>query len=80
MTTQHTENNSLIESLKLFQAKVNGQTTLEELTAEFEKLAPIFLYGGYINVRNDYHIYIRTVEFYFHSEISKCKNYHFFTF
>ena len=68
MMNQHIETNFLIESLKLFQTKVNGQTTLEELTAEFEKLAPIFLYGGYINVRNDYHIYIRTVEFYFHSE------------
>ena len=65
---QHIETNSLLESLKLFQGNVNGQTTLEELTAEFEKLAPVFLYGGYINVRNDYHIYIRTVEFYFHSE------------
>lgn len=68
MTTQHIETNSLLYSLKLFQAKVNGQTTLEELTAKFEELAPVFLYGGYINVRNEYHIYIRTVEFYFHSE------------
>ena len=68
MMTQHIKTNSLIESLRLFQAKVNGQTVLEELTAEFEKLAPVFLYGGYISVRNDYHIYIRTVEFYFHSE------------
>lgn len=68
MMTQHIKTYSLIESLRLFQTKVNGQTTLEELTAEFEKLAPVFLYGGYISVRNDYHIYIRTVEFYFHSE------------
>ncbi len=34
----------------------------------FEKLAPAFLYGGYIQVRNDYRVYIKTVEFYFHSE------------
>ena len=74
MMTQHIKTNSLIESLRLFQAKVNGQTTLEELTAEFEKLAPLFLYGGYINVRNDYHIHIRTVEFYFHSEIDSARS------
>ena len=74
MLTQHIKTNSLIESLRLFQVKVNGQTTLEELTAEFEKLAPLFLYGGYINVRNDYHIYIRTVEFYFHSEIDSARS------
>ncbi|MBP5366655.1 MAG: hypothetical protein J6Y82_12185 [Bacteroidales bacterium] len=41
------------------------ETKLQEL---FEKLAPTFLYGGYIKVRDDYEIYIRTVEFYFHSE------------
>lgn len=74
MMTQHIKTNSLIESLKLFQAKVNGQTTLEELTAEFKELAPVFLYGGYINVRNEYHIYIRTVEFYFHSEIDSASS------
>lgn len=68
MMNQRIETNSLIESLKFFQAKVNRQTTLDELTEEFEKLAPVFLYGGYIKVRNDYLIYIRTVEFYFHSE------------
>lgn len=68
MTTKHITTNTLLESLRRFQEKVNEQTALEELTTEFEKLAPVFLYGGYINVRNDYHIYIRTVEFYFHSE------------
>jgi len=40
----------------------------KELQKEFKALAPTFLYGGYIQVREDYHIYIRTVEFYFHSE------------
>lgn len=34
----------------------------------FRELAPSFLYGGYIQVRVDYEVYIRTVEFYFHSE------------
>lgn len=38
------------------------------LQKKIEKLAYDFLYGGYINVRDEYRIYIRTVEFYFHSE------------
>ena len=33
-----------------------------------EKLAPYFLYGGYIRVLNRYRIYIKRVEFYFHCE------------
>ena len=40
----------------------------KELQESFRALAPAFLYGGYIQVREDYQIYIRTVEFYFHSE------------
>lgn len=32
------------------------------------KLAETFLFGGYINVRNQYHIYLRVVEFYYHEE------------
>ena len=44
------------------------QQLLQKLQMEFIKLAPAFLCGGYIKVRDDYRIYIRTVEFYFHSE------------
>lgn len=43
----------------------NNEADLQNL---FYKLAQTFLYGGYIQVRNDYRVYIRTVEFYFHSE------------
>lgn len=46
----------------------NGANDETELQKLFEKLAYDFLYGGYINVRDEYRIYIRTVEFYFHSE------------
>lgn len=74
MMTKYIATNTLLESLRLFQAKVNGQTAIEELTAEFKELALVFLYGGYINVRNGYHIYIRTVEFYFHSEIDSASS------
>ncbi len=45
-----------------------GASTEENLQNSFYELAKDFLYGGYIQVRNDYRIYIRTVEFYFHSE------------
>lgn len=40
----------------------------EELTKRMEELAKVFLFRGYINVRNKYHIYLRTVEFYYHEE------------
>lgn len=38
----------------------------EKLTAAFEKLAPHFIYGGYIKVNDAYRVYIRTIEFYYH--------------
>ena len=58
----------LIETLKQFEKRailVANETGLYNL---FKELAPAFLYGGYIKVRDDYKVYIRTVEFYFHSE------------
>ena len=45
-----------------------GAKKEEDLNNVFHDLAKDFLYGGYIKVRNDYRIYIRTVEFYFHCE------------
>lgn len=56
--------NSFFSRLNNFQ----GSTDETELYKEFYDLAPAFLYGGHINVRDEYKIYIRTVEFYFHSE------------
>ncbi|SEW15794.1 hypothetical protein SAMN04487850_1888 [Prevotella aff. ruminicola Tc2-24] len=58
----------LIDALKDFETTANKVSNETELQSLFERLAPVFLYGGYINVRNDYKVYIRTVEFYFHSE------------
>ena len=51
-----------------FLSNFNGSSSESELQKMFKNLAPVFLYGGYIQVRNEYRIYIRTVEFYFHSE------------
>ena len=39
-----------------------------KLTEEFAQLAPYFISGGYIKVREDYYVYPTSVEFYFHSE------------
>lgn len=55
-------------TLVKFLSNFNGSSSESELQKMFKNLAPVFLYGGYIQVRNEYRIYIRTVEFYFHSE------------
>ena len=46
----------------------------EVLEARMKNLSKYFLYGGYINVRNQYHIYIKTVEFYYHEEEGNIKD------
>ena len=58
----------LIEKLKEFKEIIKGESKIEDIQRMFEEIAPVFLYGGYIKVRDDYKVYIRTVEFYFHSE------------
>ncbi len=58
----------LFEVLTNFVNEVNSNVEIEKLEDKFNELARVFLYGGYIKVRDDYRIYIRTVEFYFHSE------------
>lgn len=55
-------NTILKEQIKLF---YESSAVLE---TRMKDLAKYFLYGGYINVRNQYHIYIKTVEFYYHEE------------
>lgn len=57
---------SLIKQLRNFR----GAETVDNLTVLFERLSHSFLYGGYYNIGGKYRIYIRTVEFYFHSEKS----------
>ena len=46
----------------------NGSNDEVGLQKMFDKLAPAFLYGGFIQVHADFRIFIKTVEFYFHSE------------
>ena len=58
----------LIDALNQFEEEIKTVKDDTELSTIFEKLAPNFLYGGYIQVHNEYKVFIRTVEFYFHSE------------
>lgn len=61
----------LIEKLKEFEKNIKNVSDEKKLQETFYKdLAPAFLYGGYIIVREDFKVYIKTVEFYFHSEKS----------
>lgn len=59
---------NLIDALNQFQKEVKIVKDDTELSTIFKRLAPNFLYGGYIQVHNNYKVFIRTVEFYFHSE------------
>lgn len=59
---------TLKEKLVDFEKQIKETTKEEDLQILFEKLAPAFLYGGYIQVREDFKVFIKTVEFYFHSE------------
>ena len=67
---------ALIDKLQAFSELKKIEFTVDILTKEFEDIAKTLLYDGYILVRNDYRIYIRTVEFYFHAE--KDSNIHIF--
>ena len=59
----------LLKQLKEFEKRyLKGEIDNSNIAEHFESLAGHMLYGGYINVRDEYRIYIRTVEFYFHSE------------
>lgn len=53
---------------KIIEKRINETQNEDKLQELFMELAPTFLYGGYIKVREDYKVYIRTVEFYFHCE------------
>ena len=59
----------LKERIEKFYSEIEQNGLNEKsLFAAFKNLAPAFLYGGYIDVYNEFRVYIRTVEFYFHDE------------
>ena len=43
-------------------------TSTTNIEKKFEEIAKIMLYDGYLKVRNEYRVYIKTVEFYLHAE------------
>ena len=53
----------LIDALNQFQEEVKVVKDDTELSTIFKKLAPNFLYGGYIQVNKDYKVFIRTVDY-----------------
>jgi hypothetical protein len=63
---------SLKDKLNEFAEK--DHSSVEKLTEAFAELAPYFLSGGYIKVREDYRVYPTTVEFYFHAETGVVKD------
>ena len=54
--------------LKDILSNFNGSSDEVSLQRIFEELAPSLLYGGYLQIHNDFQVFIKTVEFYYHSE------------
>lgn len=50
---------------KLIGFSTSDSRSLDE---RFDEIATAILYDGYVKVRDEYRIYVKTVEFYFHSE------------
>ena len=58
-----------MKRLSLLLKEFDGRGLNEELLAcEFEKIAKSAIYGGHFRINDDFDIYIREIEFYFHSE------------
>jgi len=58
-----------MKTLSVVLKEFNGRGMDEkQLACEFEKIARSAIYGGHFRVNDDFDIYIREIEFYFHSE------------
>ena len=58
-----------MKTLSVLLKEFNGRGMDEkQLACEFEKIARSAIYGGHFRVNDDFDIYIREIEFYFHSE------------
>jgi hypothetical protein len=80
MTKEITEDlikeKTLLECLEAFQG-AEGTTDKEReksLEPVFKLLAKKFIYGGYLKVGNDYKVFLKTVEFYYHEEEGPVKD------
>ena len=67
---QYILEHNLKECLNAFEGAGYGKSNekIARLSSEFEQLSRKLLYGGFLLVDDDYEIYIRTVEFYYHEE------------
>lgn len=67
---QYIARHGLKECLYAFRGAEDGSidAKMSALKTEFYHLAQKMLYGGFLQVGDDYEIYIRTVEFYYHEE------------
>lgn len=67
---QYISNHGLKECLYAFRGAGEGPVgdKMASLEKDFLLLAKKMLYGGFLQVGDDYEIYIRTVEFYYHEE------------
>lgn len=58
-----------MKTLSVLLKEFNGRGMDEkQLACEFEKIARSAIYGGHFRVNDDFDIYFREIEFYFHSE------------
>lgn len=68
-------NMDISEPLRICLSKFTGavgktrEAREKSLLDPFETIARKMIYGGYLRVRNDYAIFISTVEFYYHEEV-----------
>lgn len=72
LTEDFVKQHSLMECLRAFNgAHGNSEDQkIKSLEEPFEALAKKMIYGGYIRVRDEYAIFIHTVEFYYHEELN----------
>lgn len=70
ITTEFIQRHSLMDCLREFDGthSEGDAAKIKELSGIFYLLAQKMLYGGFLQVGDDYEIYIRTVEFYYHEE------------
>lgn len=58
----------LYDQLQNFHKMNVEDITDENLIKRFKGIAETILYDGYIQVREEYRVYVKTIEFYFHAE------------
>jgi hypothetical protein len=70
LTKDYVKDHSLFDCLSTFDGAYENKTVSKEdsLLAPFSTLAQKMIFGGFLRVRDEYAIFIHTVEFYYHEE------------